>query len=603
MIRTLAAALLGMVMLLACEGRHPVMRGKTKSLELPATSGKVAEIDLGSGVPESTSAGGGWFPIPASRTYTGLVRALERIESDREARSVLVRLGGARLNFPQVRELGDSLARIRHSRPVICQAHSLSNAMLWLTLRGCDRTFLSPAGDVDAIGIGTQLVYFRKLLDNLGVKADFLAVGKWKSAAESFLRDEPSDAARQEWLETLGGMRKSWIDGVTTARPAAVPHLENGPWGARAALEHQLVDELGDDQAALLEAKKRGGVREVKVVFGAGKKPGPALAFSEIIQLLSGIDEGAGSRAHVAVVPLAGSITMGSEGMFEGDGIAHNSTVRTIDRLIEDDEVRAVVLRIDSPGGSALASDLLWLRLRKLAASKPVVVSIGGMAASGGYYLACAADHVIAEQTSIIGSIGVVGGKIVIGPALENYGVHAVTLTPSPEPAKVVYASPFVAWDDATRARVFEQMRGVYDLFVDRVAEGRKLDRDRVLALAEGRIYTAAQGKELGLVDELGGLGQALEWARRRAGLDQTAPVTVEGPGDGLLSALGLDAQASVSEFTAAVERHRRRLWSPLTMVPRALVPLLSGMTPLLANERVLVLAPIALGDVGGLAP
>lgn len=594
-----AAFLLSVVLvqpaLMGCEGRHPALEGRRKQRELSVSTGSVVEIDLANGVPESTSAGGGWFPLPASRTYTGLVRAIERIETDRDAKSVLIRFGGHRLNFAQVEELGELLAHVRRSRPVVCHAHSLSNATLWLTLKGCDSTWLSPAGDVDAIGIGTQVVYFKKLLDSLGVKADFLAVGKWKSAAESFLRDEPSDAARQEWLETLGGMRQSWIEGVTAARPTATPNLENGPWGARAAVERHLVDELGDDIAAMDEAKRRGKTHNTRLSYGAGKKPGPELALTEMLRLLSGVDDGAAARAHIAVVPMAGAITMGSEGLFEGDGIVQLSTIRTLDRLIEDDDVRAVVLRIDSPGGSALASDLLWLRLRKLAEVKSLVVSVGAMAASGGYYLACAADRIFAEKTSIVGSIGVVGGKIVFGPALEQHGVHAVTLSPSPDPNRVVYESPLVAWDDATRARILEQMTGVYDLFVDRVAEGRKLPRDQVHALAQGRIYTGQQGKELGLVDEIGGLAQALEWVRKQAGLERGTPITVEGPGDGLLAALGLDAQASVSEFSSAVERQRRKLWSPMAMVPRQFAPLVAGVSPLLANERVLVLAPFVV--------
>ncbi len=589
-------ALVALVSCVGCEGRHPAIAGKSKHRELPsAASGTVIELDLASGIPESTSAGGGFFPLPATRTYTGLVRALERIESDRDAKSVFVRLGGQRVNFAQVEELSELLANVRRTRPVVCHAHSLSNATLWLTLKGCDRTWLSPAGDVDAIGIGTQVVYFKKLLDSLGVKADFLAVGKWKSAAESFLRDEPSDAARQEWLETLGGMRKSWLEGVAAARPAVAESLETGPWGARAALEHHLVDELGDDVAAMDDAKKRGNTRNTKTGFGSGKKPGPELAFTEVLRLLSGVDDGGGAHAHIAVVPMAGSITMGSEGLFEGDGIVHGSMVRTIDRMLEEDDVRAVVLRIDSPGGSALASDLLWSRLRRLAEAKPVVVSVGSMAASGGYYLACAADRIFAEQTSIVGSIGVVGGKIVFGPALEQYGVHAFTLTPSPNPNRVVYESPLVSWDDGTRARVLEQMTGVYDLFVERVAEGRKLTRERVHELAQGRIYDGRQGKALGLVDEIGGLEQALDWARKQAGLDRESPVTVEGPGEGLLAALGLDAQASLPEFYSAVDRQRRRLWSPMAMVPRQLVPLVAGVSPLLSNERVLVLSPVML--------
>lgn len=592
-----AAALLTLLGGLGCEGRHPAIAGKSRARELPSASasGTVVEVDLANGVPESTASGGGLFPLPASRTYTGLVRALERLERDRDAKSVLVRLGAHRLNFAQAEELGALLANVRRSRPVVCHANALSNSTLWFTLKGCDRTWLSPAGDVDAIGIGTQMVYVKKLLDSLGVKADFLAVGKWKSAAEMFLRDEPSDAARQEWLETLGGMRQSWLEGVNAARPAAAESLENGPWGARAALDRHLVDALGDDVAAMDDAKKRGNTRNTKVGYGVGKKPGSEQAFSEMLRLLSGVDDGGGARAHIAVVPLAGSITMGSEGLFEGDGIVHQSTVRTLDRLIEEDDARAVVLRIDSPGGSALASDLLWLRLRRLAEVKPVVVSVGSMAASGGYYLACAADRIFAEKTSIVGSIGVVGGKIVFGPALEQYGVRAVTLSPSPDPNRVVYESPLSAWDDATRARILEQMTGVYDLFVDRVAEGRKLPREQIQELAQGRIYDGVKGKELGLVDEIGGLEQALDWARKQTGLDRQSPVTVEGPSDGLLAALGLDAQASISEFSAAVERQRRRLWSPMALVPRAFAPLVAGVSPLLSHERVLALSPIML--------
>ncbi|HEY5957038.1 MAG TPA: S49 family peptidase, partial [Polyangiaceae bacterium] len=524
----------------ACDGRHPRLEAKKKPVSGLPQSGAVLEIDLSSGVPESTAAAGGWFPLPAHRTYTGLVRALERAYADRDAKALFVRLGAQRLNFPQVEELGELLARVRRVHPVVCHAHTLSNSTLWLTLRGCDKTFLSPAGDVDAIGIGTQMVYIRQLLDTLGVKADFLAVGKWKSAAESFLRNEPSDAARQEWLETLGGMRKTWLDGVNLARPEASKSIEDGPYGARVALERHLVDAIGDEVAAMDDAKVRAHTRESRVVFGAGKKPGPSVAFEEILQLLSGIDDASTAKPHIAVVPLAGSITMGSDGLFEGEGIVHASALRTFERLTEEDEVRAVVLRIDSPGGSALASDLLWSRLRRLAAVKPLVVSVGGMAASGGYYLACAADYIFAEKTSIVGSIGVVGGKIVFGPALENYGVRAVTLTPSPNGNRVVYESPFVAWDDGTRSRIFETMTGVYDLFVDRVVEGRKLKREQVLSLAEGRIYTGEQGKAIGLIDEMGGLTDALEWARQRAGLGKEAPVTVEGPSDGLLSALGL---------------------------------------------------------------
>jgi protease-4 len=320
------------------------------------------------------------------------------------------------------------------------------------------------------------------------------------------------------------------------------------------------------------------------------------LAVQEILKLLSGVDADASGKPHIAVVPLSGSITMGSgEALFESDGISERGASRTIQRLIEDDAVRAVVLRIDSPGGSALASDLIWSRLRELGRTKPLIASVGGMAASGGYYLACAADRIVAESTSIVGSIGVVGGKIVFGPALEPLGIHTVTLTPGPDANRVAYESPLVAWDDGTRERVREQMLQVYELFVDRVTEGRNIQRERVLEAAEGRVFSGRQGLERGLVDALGGLTDALDWARKEAGLDAQAPVTVEGQGDGLLATLGLDAEASAEQFAASVERRQKRLYGPLAAVPKEWLPWVVGLSPLLEQERVLTLLPVVL--------
>jgi protease-4 len=580
-----------------CDGRFPQRKGELASkshhrLETSGVQSAVVELDLTTDVAESTATGA-WFPLPARRTYTGLVRAVERTRADRNTKAIYLRLGGNRLGWAKVEELGALLGQVKQKTPVYCHAHSLSNTGLWLTLKGCSKTWLSPAGDVEAIGLSTQIVYFKTLLDKLGVKADFLAVGKYKSAAESFLRDEPSDAARAEWLETLGSIRSSWLEAIAATRPDVVASLETGPWGAREAVERKLVDALGDEQEARRDALSRARATETKVAFGSDKKPGPGVAVSEILHLLSGVDEGASNKPHIAVVPLSGSITMGSDGLFAADGIAERAVSRTIERLIDDDAVQAVVLRIDSPGGSALASDLIWSRLRELGRVKPVIASVGGMAASGGYYLACAAQRIVAESTSIVGSIGVVGGKLVFGPALEPYGVHTVTLAPGSEASRVSYESPLVPWDDATRARVFAQMRQVYDLFVDRVTEGRKLKRERVLEIAEGRVFSGKQGLTNGLVDELGGLVEALAWARQQAGLDAQAPVTVEGQGDGFLAALGLDAEASSAQLVESLERQRRRLWSPLAMVPEAWVPWVAGVSPLLEHETVLALSPM----------
>jgi protease-4 len=193
----------------------------------------------------------------------------------------------------------------------------------------------------------------------------------------------------------------------------------------------------------------------------------------------------------VAVIPAQGAIAMESGGAFESGGITAKALTKTLRRLKKDESVKAVVLRIDSPGGSALASDLLWHELRELKKVKPLVVSVGGMAASGGYYMACAADRIIAEPTSIVGSIGVFGGKIVLSSALEEVGVHTETFPASPEPgaaARAAAQSPFSAWDDATRERIRAEMQSVYDLFITRVSDSRKMPREKVEEHAQGRI-------------------------------------------------------------------------------------------------------------------
>ncbi len=184
---------------------------------------------------------------------------------------------------------------------------------------------------------------------------------------------------------------------------------------------------------------------------------------------------------------------------------------------------------------------------------------------------------------------------MVFGTALDAHGIRTVTTPASDDAgaaARAAYLSPMTPWDEATRVRLRLVMSQVYDLFIERVSVGRGLTIEQVQAVAEGRIWSGAQGKDHGLVDEFGGLGHALELARKLTGLSAESPVRVEGPAEGILAALGLDLRASADELSAAIERQRRRLWAPLEWAPRRLTPWLTGLTPLLASEQVLALWP-----------
>ncbi|HXK20703.1 MAG TPA: S49 family peptidase, partial [Polyangiaceae bacterium] len=256
-----------------------------------------------------------------------------------------------------------------------------------------------------------------------------------------------------------------------------------------------------------------------------------------------------------------------------------------------------VVLHIDSPDNSTLTNDLIWHDLRELQKTKPLIVSVGGMAASGGYYMACAGDKIFAEPTSIVGSIGVFGGKIVFSSALEEFGVHTETFPASPEPgagARAAAESPFSTWDDATREKIRTGMQSVYDLFISRVADGRKLSREKVEEIAQGRIWSGKQGLDRGLVDELGGVVDAIHKARKMANLPDDAPVTVEGDQESLLEMLLVGQDANEEQVKQALAAYQAR-----SLVIRELPPQLrryaSALAPLASGEHFVTALPFGL--------
>ncbi|HEY0469124.1 MAG TPA: S49 family peptidase, partial [Polyangiaceae bacterium] len=224
---------------------------------------------------------------------------------------------------------------------------------------------------------------------------------------------------------------------------------------------------------------------------------------------------------------------------------------------------------------------------------------VGNMAASGGYYIACASQRIFAERTSIVGSIGVFGGKINVAPAIEQFGIHAETFAASSEPGaaeRAAFNSPLTAWDDATRERVRAQMQSIYDLFIARVAHGRQMSVEKVRASAEGHIWSGDQGRERGLVDEIGGLSEALAAARKAAHLDADAPVSVEGGRESLLDSLLLSDDASDADATAAFNRlNAAPATRLLSEIPEELRSFVSGLAPLAEHEHVAVALPYAL--------
>lgn len=591
------------VLACGCFGRTPADGDGVEPSSFAGRGGRdqVVEIDLSAAVSEGAQAG--LLPIPADRTYLGLVHELIRLATAPTARAILVKLGEGELGYARTAEVGRLLSRIRErGKPVVCHADGLGNTGAWLALAGCDRIWLSPAGRVDAVGIAGQILYFKAALDALRVRADFVAMGRYKSAIETYTREGPSEDARAVFRETFGSLRRTWLDGMRAGRKGNrnIPgELERGPFSPEEAKARGIVDEIGYASDALAEAQAKGNTSVVSKGFGPKSGEGE-VDIAEVIRALSGADSYGGGRPRIAVVPALGAITMGGGGSWLAtEGITERALSKTLRRLAKDESVKAVVLRIDSPGGSALASDLLWHELMKLRERTPIVASVGDMAASGGYYLACAANKIVAEPTSIVGSIGVFGGKITVDEALAEWGINAVTIPASPEEGaaeRAGYPSPLIPWNDSTRERVRSQMRSVYDLFLRRVAEGRNTNKEAIHRVAQGRIYSGVQGKDRGLVDELGGLSRALELAREIGQLDSSAPASIEGASDSLLDRLLLEEGATPGQIAAAAGQWEARRRHPAMLaLSSRLGAHVATLAPLLDGETVVAALPFAV--------
>lgn len=458
---------------------------------------------------------------------------LERIADarrDEHAVALFVRLGPMGGAWGRIDDLREALQAVRDAgKPVHCHFETIDNAGYSLAASACDRLTVTPAGMLDTVGVAAQVFYARSLLDQIGVAADLLQVGSFKGAAEPFTRQDMSPEMRESLgalLDDLqGGLVASIASGRRMTAERAQEVLDGGPYDSEGALAAGLVDAIEFDDEARTRAREAGSAtRNVRVHLL------PEHEDVTLADLLGALASGESpvqevTEPHVVLAYLDGEITDAEERSSGSTGQAGPFVTR-MRELAEDESVRAVVLRIDSPGGSALASDRMWHAVRRIAARKPVIVSVGDMAASGGYYVASAGDEIVAHPASIVGSIGVVGGKIDASALLARLGVHAETLTRG---AHAGWSTPTAPFTDEERVVLRRMMESTYRRFVRRIAHAREMPEDRVLASAEGRIWSGREGLERGLVDRLGGLDAAMALARERAQLGEDAPV-VEWP-------------------------------------------------------------------------
>ena len=586
-----------MALLTACEGRQ---QSATSTPKQPRSGPKLVILDLTRGEPEveeSSFLGGGSH----KRTHQVLLHRLGLIRKEADTKAIFIRIGSAEISLARAQELGEVLESIRKETKITigCHADGLSNSTAYLFARSCSKIWISPAGEVSTVGIAAQIVYLHKLLaEELHLSVDILQVGKFKGAEEPLTRDGPSEEARESLERVLVSLRKTWLDGLEQGRgkPGVRAAAEDGPFSPPAAKERGLIDEIGYSDDARDEVKKTAGAVREETRFGPNADEDGEGGLDSMLKALGG--EGGGSA--VALLRANGSISMGGGSLFGDDGITEKELGRQIDAAAKNESVKAVVLRIDSPGGSALASDLLWHRLMNLRKKKTLVVSIGGMAASGGYYLASTGQEIFADASSIVGSIGVVGGKIGVGAALEHIGVHAETFPANKDDPnakyRAAYESPLISWDKGTRDRVYESMAGIYDLFLRRVAEGRGTTVDKISPHAEGRIFSGEEGQHLGLVDKMGGVLAALARAREIAKLPENTRVMLFTSTPKLMELLGVEeTDDDPSSKNLPIARSNSRETELVQRLAPELIPFIESYLPLVRGERTLTVLPYAL--------
>jgi len=396
-------------------------------------------------------------------------------------------------------------------------------------MTGCDQVAIETLGMVMIPGVGASPIYLKNALDKLGVKADFLQMGAYKGAAEPLTRSEPSPEMQTTLQAILDQGYNTLVAGIADGRglptDTVTEQIDQALFVGERAVDSKLVDQTTTFED--FRNKATGG--NWKTIKLSPKSSAGGLDFMALQRFLGALPPERPSEPHVGLIYAIGPIVEGegAGALGASENIAARSLASAIRALARDEKVAAIVLRVNSPGGSANASEQIWAAVSEAKAKKPVVVSMGNVAGSGGYYISCNANKIYALPDTMTGSIGVIGGKLAIGEALDKMGINTFAMSKGKQ---AQMWSPFKVWTDEERATVRTMMEHTYDVFVTRVSEGRGKTYDDVHTVAQGRVWTGADALKHGLVDELGSLEDALAEARKLGKVDEKVGLEVYPP-------------------------------------------------------------------------
>ncbi len=494
------------------------------SHEKPLAEQNVLLVDLTQPLPEGAPDDGIERVLLGELTsLRDVLDAIERARSDPRVGGLVARLGDGAIGTAQAQELRDAVALFRaKGKFAFGYADSFgelgSGMRSYYLASAFDEIWLQPVGEVGIAGLRLEMPFFRGMLDKLGIEPRFDHREEFKTAMNTLTETKMTPAHREETESLLRSVYDQMVAGIAEGRRLDQPRLrsliDQGPFTAQQAVDAHLVDHLGYRDDAVAAARVRAGenaslvsLRRYLANADRPHQSGPTIAVIYGTGLIT--------RGDSSTSPLSGSRIMGAD-----------TIARAFRQAAEDTSVRAILFRIDSPGGSATASETIWREaVRAREAGKPVVVSMGNVAGSGGYYIAAGVDKIVAEPASLTGSIGVVGGKVLLGGLSEKLGItwDAAEIGRNASIDSII--------DDFTpqeRERFERSLDYVYDVFKQRVAAGRKLGANAVEEIAKGRVWTGEDAKTRGLVDALGGFDTAIALAKQAAGIAADSEVSLK---------------------------------------------------------------------------
>ena len=487
----------------------------------------VVEITLKGSIPEEPAAVG-LDGTPITDNLQGILDRMAKARDDKEVKALILKVRGLTVGWARANELREAITAFRKSgKKVYAFLEEVDNKDYFVA-SAADEVVIPEGGWVMLKGMAAEVTFYKSLFDKLGVKADWMQVGKYKSYGEPYTRTAMSPAFREEVAILLGDTYTLLAESLATRKKidvdAAKALIDGGPYTPREAEKAGIVSRVAYLDQLESAIKDDLGAKSVKIdpKYGKAKEEvdfSGLAGFLKMMQALSGesAKKPESTAPKVALIYASGAITSGKStgGSLLGEtSMGSDTVIKHLKQAEADKSVKAIVLRVDSPGGSALASDLIWREVTRI--EKPIVASMGDVAASGGYYISMGADKVYAEPGTITGSIGVTGGKFVLGGLMDKLGVATDTVSVGKNGTILSINTPF---SESERAAMQRLMDETYKQFVGKAATGRKMAYDDLDKLAGGRVYTGRQAKALHLVDDLGTLADAVASAKALGGI------------------------------------------------------------------------------------